>query len=326
MAGKEPRQDVASRLFLRPFLNFLGPFSIFYRQKYPFTRISHTAGPMLRPIDFQSLDEALPVLVRGFPAAPRVFWESSLARLKQYGATDPRARTGYLLQADGNDVGVILAIPSTREIGGQSCPVVNLSSWYIDERHRWRGPRMLQQVVSSATTLYTDLTPTKPVRAMIGRFGFRNWTEGTLIFMLPLVALKAAKNAHVFPLHKLPSDTFTSSIRRMLDDHAALGCIAAGLWDGDSLHPLIFSRTKRAGVPIARLIYAQSRALVIAHLGAIARFLLREKLLLMAMNADAQDRVAGSFFTDWPAPAFLKGKVTPPQCDLAYCEYVFLKI
>ena len=280
---------------------------------------------MLRPIGFQSLDEALPVLARGFPAAPAAFWDSGLSRLRQYGAADPAARAGYLLEAEGSDVGVILTIPSTREIGGESHSVVNLSSWYIDERHRWRGPRMLQQVVSNATTLYTDLTPTEPVRAMIGRFGFRNWTEGTLIFMLPLLALKPAKSAHVFPLHKLPSDTFPPFTRRMLDDHAALGCIAAGLWDGDNLHPLIFSRTKRARVPIARLIYAESCDLVITHLAAISRFLLREKLLLMAMNANAQDRVAGSFFTE-SAPAFLKGQTTPPQCDLAYCEYVFLQI
>jgi|GEM_PF-6589584 len=50
-----------------------------------------TARTMLRPIGFQSLDEALPVFARGFPAAPRSFWESSLARLKQYGAADPTA-------------------------------------------------------------------------------------------------------------------------------------------------------------------------------------------------------------------------------------------
>ncbi|ARP99711.1 hypothetical protein [Pseudorhodoplanes sinuspersici] len=281
---------------------------------------------MLRPIGFQSLDEAMPVLARGFPAAPRSFWESGLARLKRYGATDSTKRTGYLLQAEGNDVGVILAIPSAREQDGQRYPVVNLSSWYIDERHRWRGPRMLQQVVSCETTLYTDLTPTEPVRAMIGRFGFRNWTEGTLIFMLPFQALKPARKANVVPWHKLPSDAFAPAIRRMLDDHAALGCTPAGLWDGERLHPLIFSRTQRRGVPIARLIYAESRSLVKTHMGAIARFLLREKFLLMAMNANAQERVAGSFFTGWPAPAFFKGKTAPPECDLAYSEFVFLQI
>lgn len=281
---------------------------------------------MLRPIGFQSLDEALPVLTRGFPAAPAAFWEAGIGRLKQYGVTSPADRTGYLLDVEGNNVGIILTIPSTREKDEQSRPVINLSSWYIDERHRWRGPRMLQQVVACEATLFTDLTPTEPVRAMIGRFGFRNWTEGTLIFVLPLVALKPAKGAHVFPLHKFPSDAFAPSIQSMLADHAALGCIAAALWDGDVLHPLIFSRTKRRGVPIARLIYADSRALVKTHIAAVARFLLREKFLLMAMNANAQERIAGSFFTEWPAPAFFKGNTTPPQCDLAYSEYVFLQI
>gem|GEM_PF-4726090 len=106
--------------------------------------------------------------------------------------------------------------------------MINLSSWYIDERHRLRGPRMLQQVVACESTLYTDLTPTEPVQAMIGRFGFRNWTQGTLIYVLPFLALKPARGAHVFPLHKLSSDTFAPPVQRMLADHAALDCIAAG--------------------------------------------------------------------------------------------------
>src|SRR5689334_10608816 len=134
---------------------------------------------MLRPIGFQSPNEALPLLARGFPAMPRSFWEAGLARLKQYGAADPSAPCGYLLQAEGRDVGVILTIPSARhQQHGESRQVINLSSWYIDERHRWRGPRMLQQIVACQSTLFTDLTPTTPVQAMIARFGFRNWTEG----------------------------------------------------------------------------------------------------------------------------------------------------
>ena len=281
---------------------------------------------MLRPIGFQSLDEAQPVLARGFPSAPAAFWKNGLARLKRYGAADPDGRAAYLLRANGSDVGVILTIPSHRENHGQTQQVVNLSSWYVDEPHRWRAPRMLQQVVASDTTLFTDLTATPPVQAMIGHFGFQNWTEGTLLFMLPLSALGTGKGAHVFPLEKLPSNAFAPAIQRTMSDHAELGCIAAGLWDDDSLHPLIFSRTKRYGVPIARLVYAENRTLVTTHIATIARFLLREKFLLLAMNADARERIAGSIFTTWPAPAFYKGSAIPQQCDLTYSEYVFLQI
>ncbi len=269
----------------------------------------------------------MPLLSRGFSRLPLSSWPASLTRLRQYGSTQDAATAGYLLQSDGRDVGVILTIPSVRHRGdGSSRPVVNLSSWYIDPEHRWRAPRMLQRVVACDATLFTDLTPTEPVRAMIGRFGFRGWTEGTLIFALPWFAMKAAGNSHVVPLHKLPPDAFTPAIRRILDEHAALDCIAGGLWDGRSLHPLIFSRTRRRGIGVARLVYADNRLTAIAHMPAIARFLMREKFLLLAVNANENERIGGSHFTHRPSPTFFKGDCTPSQCDLAYSEYVFLQV
>lgn len=280
---------------------------------------------MLRPIGFQSLDEALPVLSRGFARLPLSSWAAGLGRLRQFGAMSPAAGAGYLLQAESRDVGVILTIPSRRP-DKPAQPIVNLSSWYIDPEHRWRAPLMLQRVVACNETLYTDLTPTEPVQAIIGRLGFRAWTEGILVFALPWHALKPAGDSHVIPLHKLPQDVFTPAIRRLMDEHAALDCIAGGLWDGHRMHPLVFSRTRRRGMPVARLIYADSRALVIAHMPAISRFLLREKFLLLAMNADRSERISGSLFARRPAPAFFKGTDTPPQCDFAYSEYVFLQV
>lgn len=282
---------------------------------------------MLRPIGFQSLDEALPVLSLGFPEQRRSFWAAGLDRLKRYGAADPASLLGYLLHVDGRDVGVILTIPSTRAKHGEAqSKVVNLSSWYIDPQHRWRGPRMLQQVVACESTLYTDLTATEPVRAMIGRFGFRNWTEGTLIFPLPVFAIRPARNAQVVPLHKLGANAIEPAALRMLDDHASLGCIAAALDDNETLHPLIFSKTTRRGLPVARLVYAENLTAVTTHMAAISRFLLREKMFLLAVKADQRDRIAGSIFSHRSSPAFFKGKAAPPQCDLAYSEYAFLQI
>jgi hypothetical protein len=282
---------------------------------------------MLRPIGFQSLDEALPLLSHGFPEHPHSFWTAGLARLKRHGAADPASQLGYLLHVDGRDVGVILTIPSTRTKGAEPrMAVVNLSSWYIDERHRWRGPRMLQQVVANESTLYTDLTATKPVRAMIGRFGFRSWTEGTLIFPLPVFAIRPAGNAQIVPFHKLGADALEPEARRMLEDHASIGCIAAALDDNETLQPLIFSRTTRRGLPIARLIYAENLTAVTRNMAAISRFLLREKALLLAIKANPGDRIAGSIFMPRSSPAFFKGKTAPPQCDLAYSEYAFLQM
>ena len=281
---------------------------------------------MLRPVAFQSLDETLPLLTRGFPGTPRSSWVAGIDRLKRYGAGDPSARAAYLLEAGGQDVGVILAIPSTRQrTGGKESSIVNLSSWYIDPEHRWRGPRMLQKVVASDSTIYTDLTPTAQVRTMIGHFGFQSWTEGTLLFVLPWMAIGRTGDSQVVPLHKLAPDSLDPSVQRMLEDHAAAGCTAVALWDGNALHPLIFSRTTRRGLGVGRLIYADDRGIVTSHMAAIARFLLRQKIVLLAVNADRQDH-SGGIFTQRLPQAFFKGRSAPPPCDLAYSEYAFLHI
>jgi hypothetical protein len=185
---------------------------------------------------------------------------------------------------------------------------------------------MLQSVTACDSTVFTDLTATPSVRTMIGRFGFRGWTEGTLIFALPLLAMKAAGKSHVVPLHDLPRGAFTEPTRRMLDKHAALDCVAAGLWDGEAFRPLIFSRKRLRGVRAARLVFADDRATIFAHTAAISRFLLREKILLLAVNADRSERIAGSLFAPRMSPTFYKGPAAPAPCDLAFSEFVFLQI
>lgn len=282
---------------------------------------------MLRPIDFQSLDETMPILSRGFPAIRPEGWKAALDRLRRFGASNPAAPAAHLLEAGGRDVGVMLAIPSTRpEAERTARRIVNLSSWYVDAEHRWSAPRMLRSIIACEASLYTDLTPSPPVRAMIGRFGFRGWTEGTLIFALPLFALRPAGPSRVVPLRDLPSDVFAAPTRRIMDEHAALDCLVGGLWDGRALHPLIFSRKVHRGIRAARLIFAEDRATVLAHVPAISRFLLREKFLLLAVNADRHERIPGSIFTQRTAPTFYKGPTAPAQCDFAYSEFVFLQI
>jgi hypothetical protein len=282
---------------------------------------------MLRPISFEALDTTLPILARGFPALSREAWTAGLDRLRRFGAPDPKALVGCLLEDRGRQVGVILAIPSTRfDAANAMRRVVNLSSWYIEPDARWRAPRMLQSVVTCDATVYTDLTPSPPVRAIIGRFGFRNWTEGTLLFTLPLFALRGTGRAHVLALRDLPADAFDAPTRAILDDHDGFGCICGGLWDGDALHPLIFSRKVHRGINAARLIFTDDRAAVFTNIAAISRFLLRERFLLLAVNADRCERIAGSIFTERTAPTFYKGPGAPAQCDFAYSEFVFLQV
>ncbi len=277
---------------------------------------------MLRPITADNAGDAVTVLARGFPSHPAQFWQSGLERLARYQTGAP---LGYLLSAGGKDAGVILTIASAQPDGdGRLRKIVNLSSWYIDEAARWLAPRMLQQVVADDSVLYTDLTPTPSVSRLVGRFGFSPWTDGIALFVLPWSALGRAR-ADVQRFDRLPHDAFPAAIREMLAQHQEFGCIAAGLWDGETLHPLIFSRLRRA-VPAVRLIYAASNALVAAHIGSISRFLMRERCALLAVNADRREPMPGGFFLPRAAPTFYKGAMDRRTVNHAYSEFVILQI
>ena len=108
---------------------------------------------MLRPVSFEALDTTLPILSRGFPAMRR----GRLGRRRSTGCAVRRIRLRSAARAicsktKGQDVGVILTIPSKRPgYTDAAHPIVNFSSWYIDPEHRWRAPRMLQTITACST-------------------------------------------------------------------------------------------------------------------------------------------------------------------------------
>jgi hypothetical protein len=232
---------------------------------------------------------------------------------------------GYLLQVSGKDVGVLLTIVSEREIlGGTRSRVVNLSSWYIDQPNRWLAPMMLKCLLDDERAVFTDLTPTMTVARMIPAFGFKRWNEGAIIVPLPWTAIVSHGALSVIPLDQVPSDALTASVRQMLEQHAEMGCVAGVLSDGAVWHPLLFYWTRMKGVPVIYLVYAESRRVVIDNLGEIARFLFREKALLLAIDADRHNCPQGCIFTQRTPKRYFKGEMCSDRIDYAYSELITL--
>jgi hypothetical protein len=139
------------------------------------------------------------------------------------------------------------------------------------------------------------------------------------------LALHSAGSADLTPLRDLPPDAFAGPTRQLLEAHAALDCVAGGLWDGETLQPLVFSRKVYRGIPATRLVFAGNRVGAFAHLPAISRFLLRHKFLLLVINADRRERIAGSVFAQRTAPTFYKGPAPPAPGDFPIRNFYFYK-
>lgn len=275
----------------------------------------------LRPIDDCNSANALAVLARGFPEKAESFWAEGLEKILASPSRRAAEPIGFLMTIGGEDVGVVLTIPSERPGPGGPRNVFNLAAWYVDEPHRWLAPRMLQKVVAQQAAIFTDLTPSAAAQQINPRLGFEILNEGFQVFPLPWTALRARKQARVITVDEA---RLTRETRATLDQHAGLGCIVAVLQDGDDHHPLIFSRMTRRRLPGARVILTDSKRLIVDNLAVISRFLLGKGMLFLLMDANRADAVAASSISRWSAPTYVKGATDRSRIDHTYSELIFL--
>lgn len=282
---------------------------------------------MLHPINAQSLDDALALLLKGFPVHDETFWRDGIGRLQRHHDTHGLGPIGYLMGPPGDRTGVALTMISERqEPDGRRRRVVNLSSWYVEETARWLAPLMLQRLTAEPDTIFTDLTPSPSVRKLIANLGFQPWNERAVVAFLPWAAVVGGGTASVVAGAALAAAGLSQDQRRLVDEHAGLGCLTAALSTDTGTSPLVFLRTWRRGLPSARLIYAESKRELFRQFGAIARHLLAQGIVCAVIPAHGDDVVPGGWFTTAAPPTFYKGPMMQDRIDHAWSELVFLRL
>lgn len=274
----------------------------------------------LCPIDDRNSGNALAVLTRGFPDKSESFWAEGLQKILASPSRRDAEPIGFLMEIGGKDVGIVLTIPGERSGSGGTQHVFNLAAWYVDEPHRWLAPRMLQKVVAQEA-VFTDLTPSLAAQAINPRLGFEILNEGFQVFPLPWTALRPRKQARVITVDQA---TLSNEVRATLDQHASLGCVVAVLQDGRDHHPLIFAKMTRRHLPGARVILTDSKQLIVDNLAVISRFLLRNRMFFLLMDANRTDAAGGGSIARWSAPTYVKGAADRNRIDHTYSELIFL--
>jgi hypothetical protein len=276
----------------------------------------------LQPITEELIPDAVALLSRGFPRPP-AFWETSLRRLAEYHRKTGGRQIGQLMRVDGRPVGVILTIASRRCTGSQQRDVVNLSSWYIEEPHRWLAARMLSRVVADDAVTYTDLSPSLETMKLNEQLGFQTATRGVVLFFLPWTAVTWRAQGEVVPYERVPKGALADDDDVLLRHHRDFGCVAAALRCGDTWHPLLFHPVRRKGLPVARSVLAPSRRLIVDYVGAISRFLLRRGMLFLSLHGGT---AIGGIPWNRTAPVQVKGRWEGDRIDHTYSEIVFLSV
>jgi hypothetical protein len=245
----------------------------------------------IRPIiTVHDRDIAVRLLAEGFPARAAPSWLTYFDRIERMGgnlAAD--VPPGYLMSDGETAVGVMLTPASLREgPAGEPVRVVNLSSWYIKPSHRWRAALMLQSVLRRHEAMFTDLTPTPEVCAMLPAFGFVPINDGVVVSALPLAAVLPGNGTKTRDLLDDDLTSYQPALRQRLTTHRDFGCIAAAVsGDGETL-PFLVRRRQLKGLPAAKVIYCPDIGRFQAAMPSVARYLIGFGISLLITDSIGQ--------------------------------------
>ncbi len=275
-------------------------------------------GVRCRPIAPADLPAVADLLGRGFPARPRRYWARGLDRLARRDVPAGYPRFGYLLEAGGVPVGVLLMIVAA--VPGDTDAIrCNLSSWYVEPAFRGHAAGLGAMPFRHRGVTFVNSSPAPNTWATIEAQGFRRYATGQM-FALPALA-RGGPDLRVEPFRPgadVPEAT-------LLADHRATGCMALVGRGPDGAHPFVFlplhARQGRLPLPGVQLVYC-------ASLDALARFARPLGAYLLGRGRplvvfDAPGPVPGLPGRFWPghAPKYSRGPHPPRLGDLAYTEF-----
>jgi hypothetical protein len=266
-----------------------------------------------RQIKAADLEAVADLLTRGFPARPRKYWTTALGRLAARGAPEGCPEFGYLLEADGAVVGVLLLIFSERD-GAVRC---NVSSWYVEPAHRGHAALLASMASKLKHVTYLNASAAEHTWPILGALGYLRYTEGQFL-CFPAAKLGGGK------ARRLGDGDAALPEYDLLRAHADAGCLVVVCETAAGPEPLVFMRRRIERLPFAamQLIYARDTAAFVACAGAVGRFLARQGAPCVLLDAEAAiPGLAGVFFKD-RVPRYYKGPSRPRVNDLSFTEMV----
>ncbi|MGY2050546.1 hypothetical protein [Methylobacterium sp. JK268] len=228
-----------------------------------------------RQITEADLDAVAGLLRRGFRMRPKGYWLRGLRRQASRPVPEGYPRFGYLLEAEGRPVAVLLTIFSEVEQDGRRIVRCNLSSWSAEPAFAGHAALLVGAVLRDPGVTYLNLSPAPHTEAIIERQGFRPFSRGTLLCLPWLADPEEPVRVHRVR-GRVPAALAALPERDLVETHAAYGCVCVVAEAGDGLHPFVFAprRILKRLLPTAHLIYCRDLAAFRRFAGPVGRSLL----------------------------------------------------
>jgi hypothetical protein len=261
------------------------------------------------------------LLARGFRRRTRGYWLGALGRLAKHPTPLGFPKYGYLMEADGTPVGVILLIFSTVQNGNSSAIRCNVSSWYVEPPYRSNATLLISQAVKKKDVTYVNISPASHVQRIVEAQGFSRYSNGQFVAFPALFSATSDSHCKVLGANERPDATFESFERDILLTHAEYGCTSFWITSGNRAYPFVFlPRIVKGCIPCTQLLYCRSIEDFVRFSRPIGSFLLWQGRPLVLI--DSNGPIPGLFgkYFEGVAPKYFKGLEPPRLGDLAYTE------
>lgn len=274
-----------------------------------------------RQISSADIDRVVSLLTSGFRIRGRDFWVRALQRLSEHDTAPGFPRYGYLLEAQGTPVGVVLLIFTAIVVNGEEKIRCSTSSWYVEPEFRPYGPILRSQALKHGEVTYFNITPLPHTLPILEAQGFIRYCDGRFVAIPALSTTSKCSGVEAVTLDSSVGRGLPSFEIELLRAHLKYGCLSVVCSSVDGGHPFVFLPLRKAGVPYAYLAYCRDLNDFVRFAGPVGRFLVRRGLPLVIVDANGPiSGLVGRYSNGFPK--YFKGPKQPRLGDFAYSERV----
>jgi hypothetical protein len=283
-----------------------------------------------REIAAADFEAVAALLARGFPNRKPALWLRSLQQLDRHRQPPGLPKYGYVMEASGAAVGVILTIFALVRSGGATSMRCNPCAWYVEPAFRAYAGLLFARALEQKQVTYVNVSAAPHTERLIEALGFARYCSGSFVAMPLLDPASGERGAKVFDAtdgrYRPPKDVDACE-HELLLRHAEYGCISVWCATAERRYPFVFHRRLVKGcLPCAQLIYCRAVEDFARLAAPIGRFLARRAIFFVIVGSNGP--VPGLIGTFRPGilPRYFKGPQAPSLADVAYTEFAVLGV
>jgi hypothetical protein len=274
-----------------------------------------------REIRVDDVNRVIDLLTHGFPRK-RDYWLKALKRLSDHPTPPELPKYGYVLEHEGELVGVVLLISTSILMNGSSYVRCNVSSWYVEPAYRIYASILAKHATRHKNVTFFNVSPARHTWPILKSQGFECFASGRTIVVPAFSQSPSGVHVRAVTSEVQPGPDLELYEIDMLQHHKSYGCLSIICEASGRRHPFIFGLNLKYGlVPVAHLIYCRSISEFVRLAAPIGRYLICRGYAFVVFESNGPTPNIVGQHSDGQ-PKYRKGGDQIRPGDVAYSERV----